>query len=110
MNRKSFFVTLTAVLAVACLVFFISSVRQSALQSQVGSPINTGLDRLSGAGYIVKDYGGKVAVFFPDKNTPEVVFDTYTKYLPEADQIQIRKGIPVPDYASLVKLIEDFTS
>ena len=110
MNIKNFFITLTAVLTVVCSMYFISVIRQVSLQSQAGYQADAGLGDKQNIGYIVKDYAGKIAVFFPGNEQPEVVFDTYTKHLPEYDQIEIKKGIRVPDYPSLIKLIEDFTS
>ena len=58
--------------------------------------------------YIVKDYGGKVAVFAPQQEQPLVVYEVYTHLLPENDIELLRKGITVDDDLQLMKTLEDF--
>ena len=58
--------------------------------------------------YIVKDYGGKVAVFNPDENQPIAVYEVYVHLLPENDIELLRKGIPVDDDYTLQKTLENF--
>ena len=53
---------------------------------------------------------GKLAVFLPDKQTPEIVFDVYLSTLPAYDRGQLQLGVPVQDYEELVKRIEDYIS
>lgn len=61
--------------------------------------------------YVIKEYEGRVAVFTADKpDEPEIVYDTLVKYLPDYDRTQMREGIPVQDYKTLVALIEDYIS
>ncbi|MEG1781715.1 MAG: hypothetical protein RR253_00535 [Oscillospiraceae bacterium] len=58
--------------------------------------------------YIVKDYGGKIAVFAPEEEEPMVVYDVYTHLLPENDIELLRKGITATDDFELLKTLEDF--
>ncbi len=58
--------------------------------------------------YIISDYGGKVAVFEEDKQTPVVVYEIYTHLLPENDIELLRKGIKVSSLNQLQSRLEDF--
>ena len=60
------------------------------------------------AAYIVKEYGGKVAVFSPDETEPVAVYEVYVHLLPENDIELLRKGISVDDDYTLQKTLEDF--
>ena len=60
--------------------------------------------------YVVKEYGNKIAVFMYGEVTPFKVHDVYVSTLPEADQIELKKGINVSTIEELRKLIEDYTS
>ena len=60
--------------------------------------------------YILKDYQGKIALYNRDAKTPQKVYDVYLMNLPELDQQNLKKGIPVLDQAHLEKLLEDFDS
>ena len=57
--------------------------------------------------YTVKDYGGKVAVFENDNNTPLVVYEIYTHLLPENDIELLRRGIKVTTQEQLQTCLED---
>ncbi|MBR4036168.1 MAG: hypothetical protein IKJ05_05500, partial [Oscillospiraceae bacterium] len=58
--------------------------------------------------YVIKEYGGKVAVFNPDETEPMAVYEVYVHLLPENDIELLRKGIPVDDDYTLQKALEDF--
>ena len=58
--------------------------------------------------YIVKEYGGKLAVFTQDAAQPIAVYDVYIHLLPENDIEILRKGIPVDDDYTLLKTLENF--
>ncbi len=60
--------------------------------------------------YLLKDYNGKLAVYLPNKKTPETVFDFYLSALPSYDRGQLQMGVPVESYEELVKRIEDYIS
>ena len=68
------------------------------------SPIDTATEMA----YIVKEYGGKVAVFTPDGTEPLAVYEVYVHLLPENDIELLRKGIAVDDDYTLLKTLEDF--
>lgn len=60
--------------------------------------------------YLIRDYQGRVAVFLEGVEEPEMIFDIYTKTLPELDQQQLTKGIPVEGYQQMTRLVEDYIS
>jgi hypothetical protein len=59
--------------------------------------------------YIIKEYEGRIAVFIPGQESPQMTF-TLAKFLPDYDRIQLREGIPVKDYETLSVMIEDYIS
>lgn len=62
------------------------------------------------AGYIVRDYNGRIAVFGSAGGGPQQVFDVYTNQLPGDVQQQLKKGIHVRTHDDLLALIENYTS
>ena len=58
--------------------------------------------------YIIKEYGGKVAVFGPGETEPMAIYEVYVHLLPENDIELLRKGISVDDDYTLLKTLEDF--
>lgn len=58
--------------------------------------------------YILKEYGGRLAVFVPDENEPLAVYDVYVHLLPENDIEILRKGIKITSDYALQKALEDF--
>ena len=60
--------------------------------------------------YIIKEYNGRVAVFGEDADIPEMVLDTFVRYLPAYDRIQLREGVRVYSLHELEARIEDYTS
>ncbi len=62
------------------------------------------------AGYLLKEYDGKLAVFLNGEETPFRLLDGSTAFLPENDKEALEEGIFIPDEESLKKRIEDFTS
>ena len=51
-----------------------------------------------------------MAVFVGEEETPGLVLDLYVQYLPEYDQRELARGVPVEDYPKLVRLLEDYAS
>lgn len=66
------------------------------------------IDQPTQTAYIVKEYGGKVAVFAPGESQPVAVYEVYVHLLPENDIELLRKGIPVDDDYTLLKTLENF--
>ena len=64
----------------------------------------------SPAGYLLRSYEGRLAVFRQGCDTPELIFDVYTRLLPPADRDRLETGISAPDYETLTRLIEDYIS
>lgn len=60
--------------------------------------------------YLVRDQGGRVAVYTVDADGNETggtVYDIYVNLLPEPDVLRLRQGIRVTDGAALQQLLED---
>lgn len=62
------------------------------------------------AGYVLRSYNGRLAIFQNGSESPEMIFDVYTRLLPQADRERLESGISAPDYETLARLIEDYTS
>lgn len=60
------------------------------------------------APYLLKDYGGRLAVFAPEGGEPLRVYEVYTHLLPEGDVAALQQGIPVESQERLDRLLEDF--
>ena len=59
--------------------------------------------------YVIKDYKGRIAVFYDDNHIPKKIFDIYTDSLPEDDANKIKTGISLTE-KELNSVIADYTS
>ncbi len=60
--------------------------------------------------YIMRNHGGRLAVFEAQEDSPRLVFDVYINTLPEYDQELLQEGVSVEGEDALTKLIEDYIS
>ena len=60
--------------------------------------------------YIVKEYNGRIGLFYNDETKPREVYDSDVSTLPEKDQEELKKGIVIKDRNSVHKIIEDYGS
>lgn len=60
------------------------------------------------APYLLRDDGGRIALFRPGEEEPVEVYDLYTHLLPQEDVLSLQKGIPVESEEQLLRLLEDF--
>ncbi len=60
--------------------------------------------------YMLKQYGGKLAVFKYGENEPYEVTDIFVHNLPEYDVQLLSEGIKISDDSELAKRLEDYTS
>ena len=60
--------------------------------------------------YILKDYGGRIALYKRGYSLPVEIFDVTTKSLPQSDKKLIENGIQASSDEEAQKLIEDYTS
>ncbi len=60
--------------------------------------------------YVIREYNGRIAVFVPGSEQPEMVLEMLVKHLPEYDQRQLREGIEVRGVEELSARIEDYIS
>ncbi len=79
------------------------SVSSPAAEAIEGIPVNA-------VQYYLREHNGKLAVFAPDSDVPELVFDVYLSTLPAYDRGQLQMGIPIYSYEELVQRIEDYIS
>ena len=79
------------------------SVSSTATGAIEGIPVNA-------VQYYLREHNGKLAVFAPDSDVPELVFDVYLSTLPAYDRGQLQMGIPIYSYEELVQRIEDYIS
>lgn len=61
-------------------------------------------------GYVVRDSGGKIAVFMRGGQHPVMTTGSRTDSLPKADARRVREGIEVADKKQLERLLEDLCS
>ena len=79
------------------------SVSSPAAEAIEGIPVNA-------VQYYLREHNGKLVVFAPDSDVPELVFDVYLSTLPAYDRGQLQMGIPIYSYEELVQRIEDYIS
>ena len=119
--KQNILLTCAALAAVCIITAFLLSVSdmassapapnaQEAGETVQGVERTPNQDEAADCQYYLLDYQGKLAVFLPDKHTPEIVFDVYLSTLPAYDRGQLQLGVPVQDYEELVKRIEDYIS
>ena len=97
---------LTAVLAAISLV---AMVTVQWYREQTGTP--TVPPTAAGEAYrVVGVWEGYVAVFLPESETPETVYDTPLAVLPEEERERLTAGVTAADSASLSRLLEDYLS
>ncbi len=59
---------------------------------------------------IIGVWEGRLAVYLPQTDMPEIVYDTPIASLPEEEQQKLREGIAVADSEALAKCLEDYGS
>lgn len=59
--------------------------------------------------YIVKEYNGKIAVFYQNDETPFRILEKSIDSLPQADRDMLKSGLSVTGESELRRLIEDYT-
>ena len=58
--------------------------------------------------YLLKDNGGKLALYAADGGGLLEEYDIYTRLLPEQDVLALQQGVPVADAAELQRRLEDY--
>lgn len=61
----------------------------------------------AGAPYLLRDEGGRVALYQQGEDEPVRIYDIYTHLLPQTDVLSLQKGIPVDNEEALQRLLED---
>lgn len=58
--------------------------------------------------YLLRDWGGRLALFRFGESVPIETYPLYTHLLPAADVESLRRGIPLQNPEQLEQLLEDF--
>lgn len=58
--------------------------------------------------YLLKDWGGHLALFRANDASPLEIYPLYTHLLPPADVESLRNGIPLRNMEQVEQLLEDF--
>lgn len=58
--------------------------------------------------YLLKDNGGRLALYRPGEAQPLRVYEVYTHLLPAQDVESLQAGIPIESEEQLDRLLEDF--
>ncbi len=61
-------------------------------------------------GYYVIEYKGMLAVVKDGETEPDVIYDIYTRMLPETDRALLQDGIYAQDYSEMISIVEDYIS
>lgn len=57
--------------------------------------------------YLLRDEGGRIALYRQGEEAPVQVYEVYTHLLPEPDVLSLQQGIPVESEEQLARLLED---
>lgn len=119
--RLNILITCAALAAVSIITTFIITLTTPATgQPTEPAPISTGspaenIPQTSRVAqptspYILREFEGRLAVYFNDEPNPQKVFDVYTSTLPPYDRGQLQQGVAINSYEELVQRIEDYIS
>lgn len=61
-----------------------------------------------GPAWLLKDNGGRLALYSADGSGPLAQYDIYTRLLPEEDVLALQGGVAVRDAADLQQKLEDY--
>lgn len=98
-------ILITGIILIGCVLISVLAATRT-----VTEPVHAPAQNQADAGYVIRDNGGKIAVFRAGESTPFMTTETYTKTLPRADSTRLQNGIAVTDKAELQRLLEDFCS
>ena len=72
--------------------------------------INTTVSEKTIQKYILKDYKGRIAVFYDGSDIPNEIFEIYTRTLPAEDAKKLITGIEIDGVDELTDILSDYTS
>lgn len=110
--RNAILLTLIGVFVVSLVTIGVAYALPTESPQEISSVSESGagsMDR-SEYPYLLRSYEGKLAVFTTDLVTPDLVFEVYTKTLPDYDQEQLERGVRARSYEELTALVEDYIS
>ena len=68
----------------------------------------SGQERPRPSGYLLRDNGGRLALYAADGSGPLAEYDIYTRLLPEQDFLALQQGVAVADETELQRRLEDY--
>ena len=98
-------ILITGTILIACVM-----IGSLASQSAAQTPSESVSAEISTEGYVIKESGGRVAVFKQGEEKPLMITETYLNNLPKTDAEKLKKGVPAEDKKQLRKLLEDYCS
>lgn len=98
-------ILITGTILIACVI-----IGSLASQSAAQTAASYSASETRTVGYVIKESGGRVAVFVQGKNEPLMITETYLNSLPKSDAEKLKKGVEAPDKKRLEKLLEDYCS
>ena len=103
--------TAAAVLTTAgCVAAWIGLAVQTGRTPDTEQPEPAGMTTAAQAVYrVLGVWQGRLAVFRPEEETPERVYEVWVSSLPDAERERLRAGIAVSDRRELLALLEDYT-
>lgn len=102
--KSKFFTALFAVVVAITLVYITAPEEKAVVSTE---NVTQSAGKVS---YILKDYNGKLAIFYEDTQIPYKIFDIFISNLPKKDREAIKSGIKASGDEELEKLISDYTS
>lgn len=87
--------TLLGALAVLCIA-------AASVWFAVGQP------KAAGPAYLLRDEGGRLALYSADGGEALARYDIYTRLLPEQDVLALQNGVPIASAAELQQRLEDY--
>ena len=64
--------------------------------------------QISQPAYLLKDHGGRLALYAADGTGPLAEYDIYTRLLPEQDVLALQGGVAVQNDTELQRRLEDY--
>lgn len=102
--------TLIAALMIAAVSLPAAIVLPKQLLAQGKGISASSAQRTSAAGFVIKEYEGKIGIFQIDSDRPIQVLEVYVETLPDTEQQRLKKGIVIWSEKDLRSLIEAYTS
>ncbi len=99
-------VAVTGIILISCVCFGSLYTHPEAARSYTPAAV----EQTSAAGYVIRDWNGKIAVFISGRDKPFKVTSTQTATLPKPDIKKLKSGIYTENKQELERILEDYCS